>query len=350
LSKRQVAELTAKESNAAFGNLNTTFDAIPRTKTFKSLLRLATFAPDFLEARMRFVGQSFTRYGGEQRAALIRGALAMYVTARVANSLLNNGDAKWDLEHAFSIVHKGKAYSLRTVQGDLLHAVIDPRGFIYNRLNPLTTRPMVEFLSGRDQMGRQKSFTSQVEDVGKSALPFGVQKVIQTPDEDWLNSLLTSTGFQAKNDRTPAEEEVHKAYLANIPDSPEDDEQQAESRKLRTMEDNIRAGKMSPSEVWAKVKSGEITPKEAGRTVERGQQSRLAIEFKGLHLKDAMRIYADVQAKANHPTMFPHEALELAELKPEMERKRALLEELPAADRQATARKLNDMLASNEAP
>jgi hypothetical protein len=48
--------------------------------------------------------------------------------------------------------------------------------------------------------------------------------------------------------------------------------------------------------------------------------------------------------------MFPHEALELAELKPVMERKRALLEELPAADRQATARKLNDMLASNEAP
>lgn len=348
LSKDQIAELTAKESNAAFGNLNSMFDSVPRTKTFKAILRLALFAPDFLESRMRFVGQSFTRYGGEQRAALIRGALVQYAVARVANALLNDGDAKWDPQHAFSIVYHGKAYQLRTVQGDLLHAVIDPNGFIYNRLNPLTTRPAIEFISGRDQMGREKAFGSQVKDLAKATLPFGIQKRIQTPDEDWLNSILTSTGFEAKNDRTPTEQEVHKLYLKHIPDSNQSEEKQAESRKMRSMEDAVRQGKMAPADVWAEVQKGAITPKEAARTVERAQKSRLALEFQSLSLPDAMDVYASVQKEANHPLAFPHAHLDLAELKPEMQKKRALVEELPQADRQSTAEKLNDMLAENE--
>jgi hypothetical protein len=335
LSEEQVAELTAKQSNAAFGNLNTTFDSIPRTKTFKTLLRLATFAPDFLESRIRFVGQAFTKYGGEQRAALIRGALAMYAVARVTNSLLNDGDAKWDAEHAFSIVRNGRSYSLRTVQGDILHAVTDPRGFIYNRLNPLTTRPIVEFLSGRDQMGRQKTAVSQVKDVAKSTLPFGIQKVIQTPDEDWLNSVLTSTGLESRNYRTPTEEAVHKLYIAGIPDSNDDEAKQAESRKLRGYEDKVRSGHMTPAQVWEKVETKEITPQEAGRTIQRAQRSRLQIEFSHLRLKDAI----DVYAKAT--------PLEQSELKPEFARKQAAIADLPESQREKTAEKMQELLAEN---
>lgn len=335
LSPEQVAELTAKQSNAAFGNLNSTFDKIPRTKTFKTLLRLAFFAPDFLESRMRFVGQALKPYGGEQRAALVRGALAMYVVARVTNSLLNNGDAKWDMEHAFSVVHNGKAYALRTLQGDVLHAVTDPRGFIYNRLNPLTSRPIVEFMSGRDQFGRQKSGLHQVEDVAKSALPFALQKATQTADEGWLNSILTSTGLQAGNYRTPTEEEVHKLYLAHIPDLPDDEEREAESRKVRQIEDKVRSGHMSPAEVWEKVKSGELTAREAGRTIQRANKSRLEIEFQSLSLKDAMKVYADANP------------VEKMELKASLGRKRALIAELPEADREKTAEKINGLLAQN---
>ena len=312
LSREQIAELSAKESNAAFGNLNTMFDSVPRSKTFKSLLRLATFAPDFLESRMRFVGQSISRYGGEQRAALIRGALAMYVAARVGNALINNGDAKWDPEHALSLVVNGKAYSLRTVQGDLEHAVTDPRGFIYNRLNPLTTRPIVEYLAGRDQFGRQKTALSQAKDLAKSVLPFGAQKFITTPDEGLMNSLLTSAGINARNDRTPIEEMVHKLYLKNIPDRPYDEEKQAETRKMR------------------------------------GQQSRLVIEFKGLGLKDAMKVYGKLQEETAHGKVWPHAVLELAELRPEMERKRALLEWMPEAERQDIADRLDSLLPEND--
>lgn len=336
LTKEQVAELSARESNAAFGNLNSTFDRIPRTKTFKSLMRLAMFAPDFLESRVRFMGQAFTRYGGEQRAALIRSALVTYATMRVANALLNNGDAKWDPEHAFTMVVHGKNYNVRSVEQDALHAITDPRSFIYNRLNPLTTRPLTEFLSGRDQYGRQKTVTSQAKDVAKSTLPFGVQKVIQTPDESLMDSLLTSIGLGTSNYRSPTEEAVHKLYIANIPPGADDEAKEAESRKLRGYEDKVRSGHMAPAEVWAKVEKKEITAQEAGRTVRRAQKSRMEYEFSHLHLKDAI----DVYAKAT--------PLEQAELRPEFARKQAGIAALPEAQREKTAERMQELLAENQ--
>jgi hypothetical protein len=335
LSREQAAELTAKQANAAFGNLNHAWDAIPRTKTFSTLLRLATFAPDFLESRMRFVGQAFTKYGTEQRAALIRGALVMYAAARIGNYILNNGDAKWDPEHAFSLVVNGKSYSLRTVQGDLMHAVTDPRGFIYNRLNPLTTRPLTEFLSGRDEQGRQKSAVSQIKDYGKTVLPFGAQKVIQTPDESWLNSLLTSTGLQASNYRTPTEEAVHKLYLQHIPDLPDDEEREAQSRERAQLEQAVREGKKSPADVWALARAGKLTNRQAARVISRAKQSKLQLEFAALgsaQIKDALDIYA----KAN-----PAEQMELHAI---MERKRGLVQNLPEDEREATQARMNDLL------
>lgn len=356
LSGRQVAELTAKESNAAFGNLNTSFDAIHRSKTFKQLLRLSLFAPDFLEARMRFVGQAFTRYGGEQRLALVRGALVMYAVSRITNALLNQGDAKWDPEHAFAIVKGDKSFSLRTVQGDILHAVTDPRGFIYNRMNPLTTRPVVEFLSGRDQFGRQKRFSSQAKDLAKSTLPFGIQKVIQTGDEGWLNSILTSTGLEAKNYRTPAEEMTHKLYLSTIPDLPDDEEREAASRKHSQMEQALREGHIddekredairkhtqtensprvkhiTPADVWAKVRTGEISAKQAARTIERSNHTRLENEFSALRLKDAMHVFA----KAN--------PVEQMALTPLLAKKGNLLEEVPVSDRAAMTQEFRGLL------
>lgn len=311
LSDRQVAEMTAKQSNAAFGNLNTAFDSMHRTKTFKQLLRLALFAPDFLEARGRFVGQAFTKYGGEQRAALIRGALVMYAASRIANAVLNNGDAKWDAEHAFSVVHSGRSFSLRTVQGDLLHAVTDPRGFIYHRMNPLTTRPLVEFLSGRDQYGRQKSFSHQAKDLAESALPFGLQQRMQTADEGWLNSVLSSTGLESSNYRTPAEEMTHKLYLESIPDLPDDEEKQASSREHAQMEENLREGKIKPADVLAQAKEGKITWRQAWRTVERAQHSKLENEFASGGVKIVPAHKGDPSALDIFEKANPAEKLEL---------------------------------------
>jgi hypothetical protein len=335
LTQEQVAELTSRQVNASYGNLNTAFDAMPRTKTMKSLLRLTTFAPDFLESTLRSYGQALTRYGTQQRMSLVRGALMLYATARIVNALNNNGDPKMDPEHAFTVVIGGREYNLRSRAGDLLHLVTDPRGFIYNRLNPLTTRPAVEYLSGRDQFGRQKTVMDQTKDVVKSVAPFAAQKAIQTPDETWLEGLLTSIGLQARNYRTPTEESVHKLYLQHLPDSPDDPEHEAEARKVRQVEDDMRAGKIGPTDVWAMVPD-KLTPREAARTVERAQKSRLEIEYSSLGLKDAIKVYEKASP------------LEQAELRPALAKKQALIAEQPEADREELAERIEKLLVLNQ--
>lgn len=310
-AERMVAELTAKQANAAFGNLNTAFDSIHRSKTFKQLLRLTLFAPDFLESRIRYTGQAFTRYGGEQRAALARGALGMYVIARVANALLNKGDTKNDLEHAFTVVANGRNFSLRSQAGDILHLITDPRGFIYNRINPLTVRPIVEYLNGRDQFGRQKSGASQVKDIAKSVLPFGVQKVIQTPDESWLNSILSSAGVVTSNYRSPAEEMTHKLYLRSIPDLPDDPEKQAQNRNMHQLEEDVREGKKKPADAVQLAKDGKITMRQAWNIVDRAGHSKLYNEFVSGGVSIVPKTAGDPSALDIYAAASPAERMEL---------------------------------------
>lgn len=56
LSGDQIAALTARQLNAAFGGLN--YKMLGRNKTLQDVMRLSFMAPDFTEARVRFVGQA----------------------------------------------------------------------------------------------------------------------------------------------------------------------------------------------------------------------------------------------------------------------------------------------------
>jgi len=87
LSEDQLAALTARQANAAFGGLN--YKMLGRNKTLQDVLRLAFMAPDFTEARARFAGQAAKPYGREQLAALVGGAVAFYVLARILNEMLD---------------------------------------------------------------------------------------------------------------------------------------------------------------------------------------------------------------------------------------------------------------------
>jgi hypothetical protein len=67
--------LTASQANAAFGGLN--YRLLGRNKTLQDVFRLTFMAPDFTEARARFVGQAAKPYGHEQLTALVGGALVL---------------------------------------------------------------------------------------------------------------------------------------------------------------------------------------------------------------------------------------------------------------------------------
>ena len=194
--------LTANESNAAFGHLN--YEMLGRSKTTQDLLRLTFLAPDFLEARGRFAAQAFTQYGAEQRVALALGAAILYVAARILNKTIND-EYHLEPENAFSLVINGRSYSLRTVQGDIIHMFTEPSKFAFNRLNPVYGRTSIEFLTGRDAFGRKRDFGQQLGDLAKTATPISLRS---HPEQRLFESFMNAFGMT--NKRYSAVEDVYK--------------------------------------------------------------------------------------------------------------------------------------------
>lgn len=184
--------LTANQANAAFGELN--YELMSRNKTTQDVLRLGLLAPDFLEARGRFVGQALKPYGREQFAALAKGAIALYVASRVINKILDD-QYHFEPENAFSVIYNGHAYSLRTVQGDLIHLVTSPGQFWRNRLNPVYGRTTLEFLTGRDEFGRKRDYAQQAGDLAKQIVPISGRGLIAGPEQKLLESALGAVGI-----------------------------------------------------------------------------------------------------------------------------------------------------------
>jgi len=207
MSDFQLHRLTAEQSNAAFGGLN--YKLLGRSPTFQDGLRLALLAPDFLEARARFVGQAFTKYGDEQRSALALGAATLYVTARIMN-LMISGRPHFEKENMFSVVADGKSWSLRTLQGDILHAATKPGQFILGRVNPLTVKPAIEATTGRDFFGRQRTGGQQVKDLITTAVPISARGFLpdQKREEGLAQIFGSAFGFGAK--RFQESNEIYK--------------------------------------------------------------------------------------------------------------------------------------------
>jgi len=186
LSMDQIYELTAAQSNAAFGELNYKFMA--RNQTMQDMMRLFLLAPDFLEARSRFVAQALKPYGAEQRAALALMGVSLYAIGRVLNQVLDQ-NPHWD--KPFSIFHEGREYRLRTVLGDVSELVEKPNTFFMNRLSPFG-RSGVEFLTGRDARGIKRSAIEQVEDFLSWFVPIPAQT---QPSSTTSSEILSSIGL-----------------------------------------------------------------------------------------------------------------------------------------------------------
>jgi hypothetical protein len=269
LSKTQVYEMTSQQSNAAFGELN--YLMLGRSKTMQDILRLTLLAPDFLEARARFVTQALSPlagaipgqkpgYGKEQAVAILVGGLGLYGAGIVANMLVS-GKPYYD--KPLTLVYNNKEYMLRTVPGDLVHLVTDPRSFIYNRLNPVTTRTIIEGLTSRDKFGKKKSAIDQVGEFIATQFPIPLQGMIpkirseidgmpvSKKDRNIVESVINSFGVATKRYRTDAEQLIAK----NVPII-EDPNENRQAKKLhRAFVENYRdTGKILPEVIEAKAK------------------------------------------------------------------------------------------------
>jgi hypothetical protein len=206
-----IAEMTARQGNAAFGELN--HKLLGRSPTVQDTLRLLLLAPDFLEARAKFVGQALKPYGQEQRSALLLGAAVMYAGARALNQWLDN-NPHWD--KPFAVIYNGREYHLRTVMGDAVEAFTDPQRFFYNRFSPWL-KTIFTVGTQRDYRGIKLTRWEQLKDTLSWFVPIPVgqgneantvkQWVQQTPQRT-----LASFGVSSKQAETPIDQ-VYKSAL-----------------------------------------------------------------------------------------------------------------------------------------
>jgi hypothetical protein len=280
LTHDQHLELTANQVNAAFGELN--YKMLARHPTTQDIFRLIAFAPDFLEARGRFVGQALKPYGREQAAALIRGAAGMYFAARVLNKVLDD-DYHWN--RPFSVVHNGREYTLRTIQGDIVHLLTDPRSFAYFRLNPVVVRPALEALTGRDAFGRTRDLGDQLRDLMPVPIPF--ESLIDKRQRKLWESMLQGLGVTEYKYRSDAEQLAAKAAGRHMGDMTPAERESARSRAQ--IRDELRQG--ASGDLDARVKAGELTPTQAQRLRKESRETDLVRRAHYLSVPDLVAVW-----------------------------------------------------------
>jgi hypothetical protein len=200
----------------------------------------------------------------------------------------------------------------------MMNLINDPRTWAYNRLNPVTLRPTIQFLTGRDNMGRQQTKAKFAQEYARQLTPIPVQKLFTTPEDSWADSLFTSAGLASGTYRSPLEKMAHDLRMANIPDKPEDEDKQDEQRRnVQTVQKLRKLGGQGPAydaaveDLHKQVQAGKMTAREAMAVVERAQMSELQYDVLHLGLEDAMKVYAKADGQ------------EKEELKPVLEAKRA---------------------------
>jgi len=188
-TRDQLLDNAAKQANAAFGELN--YKYMGRNKTLQDALKIIALAPDFLEARLKFAGQALRPKGKEQVMALLRGAVIMGVLAQLLNLMFGDDhEPHWD--RPFSVIIGGREYTPRSVVGDIMHLVTEPRNFVYQRLNPLWGKPLIEIATGKDRSGRKVDAEDMAKDILKSWVPIPGQGFVKDSKDTFLESIMHS--------------------------------------------------------------------------------------------------------------------------------------------------------------
>jgi hypothetical protein len=284
MSREQVAELTAKQANAAFGGQN--YIMLARSQGVQDVMRLMALAPDFLESRFKFAGQALKPGGREQATALVRGTLGLYATARVANMAANNGDPHWDTP--FGMVLGGRVYQMRSIPSDIFRLVSDPRSFAYDRLNPYTTRSGIEALTGRDELGRRVGLGDQAVDLAKQVLPIPAQKYLSQDHSGILDAALQMIGVQSNIYRTPGLTEARQLYFQREPAAARNSGPHA----LRDIEDAYARQSPSADRIADDaINKGEVSLEQVNKIIDQADQPEIERWGKKLTLPELAEVW-----------------------------------------------------------
>jgi hypothetical protein len=293
-SDAQVYTTAAHLSNSAFGGLN--WKMLGKSLTGQDFLRLTMLAPDFTGSQYYFAKAGFQPGGSQVWQSFARIAAYNLLVAQTLN-MLNTGKVRMD--HPFSVVSEdGKnIYSVRTMPEDIAKALSDPRSFAYNRLNPITTKPVVEFLSGKDQQGRNATYGQQLTDLLKNVVPMPAQSI---GAEDPAGQFMRSFGVARTPSRSAAETLAIQKASARGSQGAIPLEQLQQHQMLHDLTDKLRDGQATNQQVVQALRDGTISRLQAERVIKESRMTPLSARVQNLPLADSLDVYeiATAQEKA----------------------------------------------------
>jgi hypothetical protein len=302
---RAAARLAAEDVNERFGGLN--YRQFGRSAATQDFLKLATLAPDWMESEVRFAKRLFTPgiQGAVARHDMVAFTAAMWGAARILN-LITSG--KPHLEAPFGVATtdsegREKIYSMRTLPGDIMHAVSDPAGFIKGRISPLG-RIASEVYTGRDSLGRKQSGFGTLVDLGSQVLPIPAQAGLnalrgQSPDLTNVDQGVKALGGTATVYRTQAQTKAAQLASEKSESGPVDPAQLRKHHALIEFEDRLRSGEMPITDIHKMVEDGALPVKDAKEIVKNVKETQgLDPEMARLHsrasrlpMSDFLQVY-----------------------------------------------------------
>lgn len=314
--KDKLANESADETNERFGGIP--YRRMGRSAAAMDMARLVTLAPDWLESEVRFIKRAFSGDEGQlARRDLAKFALSMWGASRVLNYVYSSSTGSDDDKSAWAKTHpeapfglvikdaKGssKVYTLRTMPGDLVHAVSDPAGFLNGRMSP-AARVGLQAYTGRDQFGKKvENNNIFVNVLGKvapipSQIPF--QKATEGSDYSWPDAAYKMAGGEPYVYKTQAQKLAAQMASERADGMPIDDNKLRRHRVLLDIEDQIRSNQMSDDGINTAVQNGQLHPDEARKlmkdlaSVPKGldpEQARLYSHASKASMADLIRIF-----------------------------------------------------------
>lgn len=202
-----IKALSAEQANAAYGHLN--YADLGRNPTIQHIAQLGLLAPDFLEARARFAGQSVkgvtgSKVGREQLFALATLAISQAALAYTSAKLI---DGEWDHRKPFEVTKGNRRYTLRSVPEDIYSLQHNPRMFVHSRLSPIIGKGGLQYIEGRNYKGERVSAGDTTKELAQQPIPISVRGFLGIGNNtlSGFEQLGGSVGLKISRNNPPAE-------------------------------------------------------------------------------------------------------------------------------------------------
>jgi GNAT superfamily N-acetyltransferase len=290
LTADEAASRTADTVNDVFGGQN--WRKLGVSASQQDFMRMSALAPDWLLSEVRMLGRAAglmdKESGAYSRKMLAKQVASIWVAARVLNLLING---QMHNEAPFGVASKNDkgeetVYSVRTLPTDLIHAMSDPAHFIAGRVNPLTVRPVVEGLTGRDAMGRRAPWDTQAKDLIRNIVPIAGQGLIRGGEMSTFDQIVKGGGFAVSKYRTEAEKLAQQYASDRMPSGPVDPANLAKHQEDIRLEDALRKGQIGRGDLLQK-----LSKRRADEIIRRAPMSPLQARFDRLPLSESVNVW-----------------------------------------------------------